>query len=259
MASPFSGSSGRRASVAVAGYLKDLQGTLDGRIRGGEQRSIEALTNGYKDAFQKNSEAFALYDPYRTQGIAALGQYSDAIGMNGAEGNDRAVASFRAGPGYQWAVDQSTDAVARKAGAIGALGSGNTMAAISDRAGHMADQEYDDYLDRLNGVVGLGYDATGRQAGITQDRGNLFVQKGRDKTGVYQHAADLGASTMQSTGMATADALDKGMRAGEEAAANRWSFGLNALGSGLGFLGMGTGGGGTIGGNLFKKLSSLGA
>ncbi|MBA1156932.1 hypothetical protein [Microvirga mediterraneensis] len=239
MASPFSGSSGRRASVAVANYLNDLQTTLDGRIKGGEQRSIEALTNGYKDAFQKNSEAFALYEPYRTQGIAALGQYSDAIGMNGAEGSDRATAAFRASPGYEWQVGQATDAVARKAGAIGALGSGNTMAAISDRAGHMADAEYDDYLDRLNGVVGLGYDATGRQAGITQDRGNLFVQKGRDKAGVYQHASDLGASTMQSTGMATADALQGGMMAGQNAAANRWGMGMSILNLGANLAGGG--------------------
>lgn len=229
MASPFSGSSGRKAAVAVMDYLGKMQSDIDTRLSTGQNNSIGALNKNYQQALDTNNRAKALYDPYRTQGLAALGQYADATGQNGQEGHDRAVANFRAGPGYERQVEEATDAVARKASAMGVLGSGNTMAAITDRASHLADLEYDDYLDRLNGTVQLGYDATGRQAGILGDRAGLFTQRGRDKAGVYQGFTGMDINSRQRTASGVADALHGGMTAGENAASNRWNFAKNGL------------------------------
>ncbi|WP_262268617.1 hypothetical protein [Microvirga yunnanensis] len=154
------------------------------------------------------------------------------------------MAAFRAGPGYQYQVDQATDAVARKASALGMLGSGNTAAAISDRAGHMADQEYDRYLGRLDGLNRLGYDATGRQAGVLSDRADLFTGRGRDRASVYGDATRLGVSTAQHTADGAVSALHGGMMAGQNAAANRFGAIMGGLQLGSKLLGGAAGGGG---------------
>jgi hypothetical protein len=247
MASPFSGSAGRKAAVDAEAYWDSIWRDQKSRIKSGEDRSLSALRTGFNTAGADIQRATGRFDPYVTTGLAALGGYTDAIGMNGAEGNDRAVAAFRAGPGYEWAVDQATDAVARKAGAIGALGSGNTMAAISDRAGHMADQEFDDYLDRLNGVVGLGYNATTAQAGLDQDLANLRMQYGRDRAGTIGSFTGMGVNARQGTAGNIAEARTGGLMAGQNAAANRWNMGMSLAGLGADFLG---------GGGL-KNLKSL--
>jgi len=75
----------------------------------------------------------------------------NGLGLHGQTGNDAARGAFQAGPGYQWSVDQATDAAARKAASLGIAGSGNTLSAITDRASGLANQEWGGWLDRLGG------------------------------------------------------------------------------------------------------------
>lgn len=60
--------------------------------------------------------------------------------------------SFSGTPGYQFAVNQALDALNRQNSAI--RGSGNALAALTDRAGGMASQNYSDYLKTLGGLTG---------------------------------------------------------------------------------------------------------
>jgi hypothetical protein len=186
----------RVAAMAANQMLSDVrnqntdmfnQSYADARndVTGNFDRSLSALGSGFDAARGSYGDAIQLYEPYRTTGLAALGQYADATGVNGQGGYDKATASFRASPGYQYTVDQASDQVARKASALGVLGSGNTMAAITDRAGHLADQEYGSYMDRLNGLTQLGYGATGAQAGLTKGLGDLSATQGTQTAGLY--------------------------------------------------------------------------
>jgi hypothetical protein len=228
-------------------YLGRAQNDIDKRLSQGQNKSITSIGQGYHDALDANNKEFALYEPYKTTGLAALSGYTDAIGMNGEAGHDRAVESFRTSPGYEKQVEQATDAVARKASSLGVLGSGNTMAAITDRASDLADQEWDDHLDRLNGVVSLGYDATGRQAGVLSDRAGLYTQKGRDKADVYRGFTSMDVNSWQTTSGAIAEALHGGMMAGQNAAANRWNAGMSLAQLAAGF----------AGGDGFKNIKNL--
>jgi hypothetical protein len=103
------------------------------------------------------------------------------------------------------------------------------MAAITDRASHLADQEYDDYLDRLDGMGRVGYDATGKQAAITADIGDLGYQYGTAKAGIRQNGMGLGVATLADTGRGIAESLNQGMKAGQEAAGNRFSAIMGGL------------------------------
>lgn len=257
MASPFSGRAGRLASIAqgmqLDGVLKDINKT----VKQGRDASLSSLKSGYTSANRDYDTAIDLYDPFVSAGRKAFDQYTDATGVNGQEGHDRAVSNFRAGPGYSWMVDQATDAVARKASALGALGSGNTMAAITDRASGLADQEFDDYLDRLNGVAQVGYDATGRQAGLHQGKGDLDAQYGRDRAEVHGGATSMGVGAKQNIGLAQSGVLGQGMMAGQQAAGNRFGAimgGLDLAAKAVGAaMGAPVAGGGSVGGNLFNK------
>jgi hypothetical protein len=242
MSSPFSGKAGRRAAMAVMDDLGKSQNEIDRRLLNGRKASIDTLSGGYTAARKLNDKAIAQFDPYATTGLKAFDQYADATGVNGQEGYDRAEGNFRASPGYDWQVDRATDAVARKASSLGALGSGNTMTAITDRASHLADQEYDDYLTRLDGIGKMGFAADTAQAGLYQTRADMRTRLGQDKSNVIQNFANMSTNTFQNTAMARAEALKGGMLAGQNAAANRWGAGMSLLSTLAGFAGSSTGG-----------------
>ena len=183
-----------------------------------------------KDAAQQNA---ALYQQYAGQASGALGSaleqakgatnqgvaaytplsnigkkygrgsdlYLDAIGANGPEGYARAVSSFKTTPGYNFSVNEATDAVARNAARLGLTGSGNTLQAISDRAQNVADTEYGNWLDRLYATASPELSATGGAAsGIAGQYGNLanlFNQYGQNQANVYGNVASGQANANQ--------------------------------------------------------------
>lgn len=174
--------------------------------------------------------------------------------MNGPQGNQRAVDAFHAGPGYQYAVDQSLDQTARNAAARGADVGGNTLAALSDRAGNMANQEYGNWQNRLNGYVSPELQAVGGQAGAAAGKAPVY-------TGTANNIANLGTNTANSIAGQNTQSANAEM-AGN---ANLWGgllnlgkLGVGALSGGTSLLGglsgiAGGGGGGLVGGTAFNN------
>lgn len=203
------------------------------------------LQTGQTNALGALDTAAGSYAPLSALGSkygAGTNLYLDSLGVNGADGNSRATSAFQAGPGYQWAVDQSLESLNRKANAGGGLAGGNTLAALSDRAGNMANQEYGSWQDRLGGLISPELAATsGAATGVAGANTN--------KAGVYSNTANsianLGTNTTNGiTGQNTQEA-----NATMAANGNLWNFGLQgatALASGgtslLGGLGIGSGG-----------------
>lgn len=271
----FSGSADRR--LGQWGYLQaqeagtKAQGLLDqgksdalAAIGTGRTNSLNALGQGYDAAVPEYQAAIDRFNPWAEAGTKALTTYQNSLGQNGADGNAAAVSQFQASPGYQYQVDQATDAVARKASALGALGSGNTMQAITDRASNLANQEYGGWQDRLNGLSNTGLAATGQQANIQQGLGNLYAQEGRDvsnvygstagaEAGLFSNFAGLGANNVWNATNTGINAVQKGQAAAKDSVMSGLNFGLGLGGVGLNLLGMGMGGGQTLGGNLIKK------
>lgn len=230
--------------MAVMQLVADKQHDITDYIGQQETKSIKALGAGYKNARGEYRGASHLYDPYAETGLAAFKQYADASGVNGQGGYDRVVGNFRASPGYQYMVDQAIDGTARKASSLGALGSGNTMAAVSDRAGHMADQEYGDYLARLDNIGKTGFAATGAQATLGKGVGDLFAGEAGERSNAYRGYTGLDVGARMNTQQQLAEALQGGMMAGQNAAANKWNFGMQAVSGLAGLAGRMMGGGG---------------
>lgn len=205
----FSSSDGKRAAASAdAARVSGL--------RKGEKRALGYMDEGLAGARTLYDRAIGLFDEYTQQGGQAAGAYGDAIGLGGQEGYDRAVESFRAGPGYQFAVDQGTEAALRAASRTGNIASGNTAIAISDRAQGLADQEYQRYLDNLFRASGQGLQATGQQAGFISGLGDLEYGHGAAKAG-------LAYGTETSIGQSRAQLAADQYAADQAAGANIWN------------------------------------
>ncbi|RAI28275.1 hypothetical protein [Rhodoplanes serenus] len=168
-----------------AGQAVDALGT-------GLDRQIGALNRGLTRADAAYGRAVDAYTPlgeigagYSRAGTLAM----DALGANGADAAAAARGAFTSSPGYQYQVDQATDAVARKAAALGLTASGNTMAEIGTRAQQLANQDWGGWLDRLKGYSDSGLSATGAaaagRAGVEQNRAGMYSADAAARSGAY--------------------------------------------------------------------------
>jgi len=112
--------------------------------------------------------------------------YLNSLGVNGAAGTQAAQAAFQAGPGYQWQVDQATDAAARKAASLGIAGSGNTLAEIGTRAQNLANTEYGNWQTNLAGFVPQEASVTGQAAA---GQAGIYGQTAQNKANVAGNVA----------------------------------------------------------------------
>lgn len=201
------------------------------------------LNTGQTNSLASLDTAAAAYDPLKDLAAKYGGGtslYLDSLGVNGADGNARATGAFQAGPGYQYAVDQSLEGINRKANAAGGLIGGNTLAALGDRAGNMANQEYGSWQDRLGGLISPELSATSGAAG-----GIAGVNTG--KAGVYQDTAGKIAGLGTTTANGVANQNTQEANAVTAGSGNLWGLGLNLAKAGLS--------GGT---SLLGDLGSLG-
>lgn len=239
----FTGDSAREAAEANQARLASSKTAGLGYLDAGKTGALGAL-----DATAD------IYRPLASKYGKATTLSLDALGVNGPEGNARAVDAFRAGPGYDYRVDQTLDGVARKANSLGVSMGGNTLAELSDRAGSMADQEYGAWLDRLSGYVSPELAATSGIAGATSAKAPVYMTDAAGRvaleTGTTKGIND------QETQAANAEMAGSG---------NLWGLGLNLLKTGVSAATGGAGsllGGGSgsamgamqIGNQLFPKF-----
>lgn len=184
-----------------------------------QQNKVEGtnvLNTGQTNSLASLDKAGGYYAPLASKYGAGSDLYLDSLGVNGTDGNTRATDAFKAGPGYDWRVSQALDQTNRAAAATGSLAGGNTLAALSDRAGNMASQEYGGWQDRLAGLVAPEFQAVGGQAGV--EAGKVPVYQGTANS-----IANLGTNTTngiasQNTQAANAETAGSG---------NLWGLGLN--------------------------------
>src|SRR5215207_3845521 len=241
----FSGRNERLATMWGAQQLLNGQTTATAALQGAEGKALDALDTGkaeqidmlergYGRARDDYDNSIAMFSPWSAQGLKAYNAMGDATGLNGDEGYNRAVGTFRESPGYRYRVDQALDGVNRHQASTGMLASGNTLAALSERAGHEADQEWGDWYNRVNGISDRGYDATGKGAALTAKRGDLGYTLASAGAAVAGAGAARRASIVGNTGnqpasidTKTADGLNDSSKnafgAGDDASKNSWS------------------------------------
>lgn len=182
--------------ILSGGAKKAANSQKQGLIQGQEQ-AFHYLDDARRDYGAGATAALGEYDAYSPTLEKGFNTYADALGLNGAQGNANAQSAFTAGPGYQFLVDEATQAALRAGSAQGNLASGNTTAAITDRASGLANQEWSSWLDRLNGLGTQGLGVAQQRSGIQTGIGQVGYDLGKEK-------AQVGWNTQTGIGNANA-------------------------------------------------------
>lgn len=270
-----------RTGTASANAYQQGNYDLYGNLR---NAGTAILDRGRADSLAALTAADAAYDPLAMLGAkygVGTDLYLDSLGVRGADGNQRAVDAFQAGPGYAFARDQGLEALNRRRAAAGMLSSGNAdIDAIRFGTG-LADQTYGAWQDRLAGLINPELSATSAaatgRAGVQANVANAAAQDALARLGLEQGvtAGQVGANTARGASdvalgnalanLYTRDAGNRVSLTGNYASGNMAANNLQAQGEaqgarnlfnagmGLANLAAGAFGGGGMFGNLFDS------
>lgn len=199
----------------------------------GAQQALGALKPAYEKA-RGDLTSQDYYTPWTYAGTGATKTLADSLGLNGAEGNARAVSAFQTSPGYQFQFDQGLQALNRSAAARGLLTSGNNTIDLVKLGQGLANQDYGNWQSKVGGLSQLGLSAAGGETGRQNTLANLDYGYGTGQAGIW---SNLGNSVSNS--------ITRGNEA--DAAANNQAQ-ANLFGGILGGLGLGAK---VLTGNLF--------
>ena len=162
--------------------------------------------------------------PWMNAGKTALNAYMGELGLSNEAKAGTFQSGFKETPGYQFAVEEGEKGVINNLAALGMRGSGAGLKALTRFREGLADQTYNNYLDRLSGVSTGGQ----TQVGQTNALGANF--------------ANTAGQTIQDKGAATASGYVGGANAWSNALSNLsnyagWALGMgsNNFGKGFGF------------------------
>lgn len=135
----------------------------------------------------------AMLEPYRTAGGGALNALMAYSGMNpdGSVSNAPVNYSvFQNSPGYKFGLDQGLQGVQRGLAAQGMTGSGAALKDLNNYAQGYANQNFNNFYNRLAGIAGMGQQAAGMTANYASNYGN---QASNNLTGMgnAQASADI--------------------------------------------------------------------
>jgi hypothetical protein len=231
-----------------------ITGALPGLLQsgatiGGSVAAGNALSNANQNAIttQQNNlgNIQGIWSNQQATGQGANTALQSSLGLNGQTANP---SNFLNMPGYQFAVQQGTQAIQRQAAAMGSAYTPNTAAAVGQYVTGTASQDYNTYISQLMGAAGLGTTANqGLQTAnqntannVSQSQLNIGAAQAGEYTGVAGATSGLFSPNGAGTGLLN-NAFGSGSSGGG-------GGGMN--GSGVGGYGGGTDGttGGGYGG-----------
>lgn len=204
------------------GSLIGTGAQLYGQQNAGQAIS-SAATSGIGQAQSYLGNVNSLYAPQTQLGNSAMSALGSAEGLNGQPAD---YSGFENMPGYQFAVQQGTQAIQRQAAAMGSAYTPNTAQAVGQYVTGTAMQDYNTYISQLQNSAGLGAQANQTLAGANlQTAGNieqLGMNSGMAQAGIYTGAGQTvaGAGGVNGSGTSGIGSLI--------------GSGLNLLGSALG-------------------------
>jgi hypothetical protein len=151
---------------------------------GGDQtQAAQILAQAAREAAQMQMDMYKQtrtdMGPYREAGEKTTPYYAGILGVPGYDQVDPTEA-LRATPGYNFMMDQGTEALNRRAAASGMLGSGAAAKGLLQYGQGLADQTYNNYMNRLYNMMGTGQNAAAQTGQFGQQAvgqaGNYLMQ-----------------------------------------------------------------------------------
>lgn len=228
----FGGGAEKRAADANRGLASTYQTQGTGYINSGYDTARGDLTNALG--------AYAPLSALAQKFGGSIDTLNNAYGVNGAAGGQAAADAFRNSIYSNVSGKAGLDAINRRRAAAGMLDSGNADQDAQSFQTNLVNGQIGNWLSGLGGMSNNALSATsgaaGGQAGVYGGLGALATGRADDLTNLLGGAtsANMSANNLQAQG---------------EAAGAR-----NLLGLGTSLLGIGTGGGNTVGGNLLSNI-----
>jgi len=139
-----------------------------GDLRQEQQRGLQQTTD--------------MYSPYMKTGGQAFDMQAALSGALGPEAQQQAYGNFQQSPGQQFLQQQAEKALLRNSAATGNLGGGGTKTALQQQAVGFAQQDFDNYYNRLGGISGAGLGFTESLGGMQANAANNM---GSNIAGMY--------------------------------------------------------------------------
>lgn len=200
----------------IGGIISGLMGSSASRSAANTQ------ANSARDQLDFNKQVYrdqtAQFAPWQQMGLQGQQAYNSLLGLGDAP---EGFQGYQQSPGYQFQMQQGMDAAQSSAAAQGGLMSGRTMRDLNTYGQGVANQDYQTYLNRLQGIGQQGQAAAGMQANA---------------------AGQYGANGMNALG-----SLGDARASGIVGAANAWTGGINNAIAGLGYMQANGQGGGMFG------------
>jgi hypothetical protein len=211
----------RTGAVWGAQFIKDT-----------EPRVLNELDQGYESARGTLAQATQAFNPYASRFGSGSAMFSDALGLGGQAGTQRAQSAFEAGPGFDFQMDQGMQAINRRRAAGGMLNSGNADTDAMQFGQGLARQSWNDWLQNLSTMDQRGLQTAGSQAGLAGSLGALATDYYGKRAGV------IGDNLNNIIGLNVG-----ALKAGDQARAQNNALVAGGINSALGLLGAATGGG----------------
>lgn len=268
-----------QASNSARNALTSYGGQAYEAASRGYNEASSALNQGRDQATSYLNQVAGQYEPYAAAGRRATSALEGSLYGDNSQ--------FKASDNYNFTRDEALRGATRQAAAMGRLDGGGTLAELERIGSGLASAEINNWQNRLQGLSSQGLQAASGIGGALTNLGNLQWQHGQGQSGLAalrgntlaginsalggsiansftnQGNAEAGiysglGNSLAGLGSQTANAM-----AGQVSnAANASAAAKNAnqnlmLGLGGQILGLGLGGGRTIGGSLLSGLGSM--
>lgn len=161
--------------------------------------------------------------PWREAGTNALGWMKSGMGADGVSGDltrNFGMSDFQTDPGYQFRMDQGTNALQGAAAAKGGLKSGNTLKALMEYGQNLGSQEYGNAYNRFNTDQNTQFNRLASVAGLGQTANSALQSAGTNYANSVGNLMTNSAANQGNAMLAGANARSSSYNAIGQAAGN---------------------------------------
>lgn len=152
------------------GFFSDLFGSsARDDIRAASKKANQHLDAGFADATKRYDEGYDLFQPYAERGEEGAQAYRNAL-LGTPEQKQALFNSYSSDPGQMGALGLESNALLRK---FNAAGSGTGGGRLGLAGARVAQEGWNNYLNRLSGLGDTGLQATNNQSNIRIGQGDL--------------------------------------------------------------------------------------
>jgi len=162
------------------GFIQDFMGTTGrGDINAAKGRADSDLRTGYNTGRSDIGGAIDRLNPIAAGGQSAYARLLASLGVNGAAAQGGVEGEYMADPIQNQLMDRITKANTR---AFTSRGMNNSGAATQSLTNSLL-ANWKQYQDQLSGAAAPGIAATGQQAGLQKDQGDMAYGYGATQAG----------------------------------------------------------------------------